>query len=229
MLEPLAVSVGRVASETMSLRPSDSGYPASLKALRNPPQALFMKGDETLLARRCVAVVGTRTAPQKTLDFARKLSSELAEAGFVVVSGGARGIDTAAHLGALEGGGKTIAVLPSSFGNPYPPENASLFERISENGLLVTEYAPGEALQRYMFVQRNRITASLSGAVVVIASGVDGGSMRQANEAAKQGKAVFCPDPSLGLEPSEGVLSLLESGKAKPFKTARELIAKIKA
>ncbi|QUS36691.1 DNA-processing protein DprA [Falsirhodobacter algicola] len=167
----------------------DAAYPPALAAIADAPPVLWMRGDADLLARPMVAVVGARNASSLGVRMARKLAFALAEAGQVVASGLARGIDTAAHEAALEGG--TLAVLAGGVDVPYPPENAALAERIAEQGCLLSEQPPGTQPQARHFPLRNRIVSGLSHAVVVVEAAARSGSLITAREALEQGREVF--------------------------------------
>lgn len=206
----------------------DKEYPAVLHSIADKPKVLFVKGDVGLLEKPSVAIVGTRQPSEKAALFAKELASSLSK-NFNIVSGGAEGIDSMAHLGALENSGKTVCILGSGFSSMFPPSNSGLFEEIAEKGLLVTEQMPDVAGNRFSLLQRNRITSALSRAVFVIASNEKGGSMWQAELAWRQKRYIFVPSLKLGLEPSSGIKQLLDKGRAVEFDTfekAGELVGK---
>lgn len=188
----------------------DPAYPPLLAALENAPPALILRGDMALLARPCVAMVGARNASAAACRFARQLAIGLVDHGATVVSGLARGIDTAAHQGALAGG--TVGVIASGIDIVFPPENAELQERIARQGLLVTEQPPGtEPLARF-FPARNRIIAGLSLGTVVVEAAPRSGSLITARIAAEAGRDVMAV-PGLPLDPrAQGCNLLIREG-----------------
>ena len=168
---------------------NDANYPADLADIADPPPILWAIGDLGLLSRPMVAMVGARNASSLGTRMARKMASELAEAGFVVVSGLARGIDTAAHLAALEGG--TIAVQAGGVDVIYPKENATLTDDIGKSGLRLSEIAIGTQPQARHFPSRNRIISGLAKAVVVVEAAARSGSLITARDALDQGRDVL--------------------------------------
>lgn len=188
----------------------DPAYPPLLAELENAPPALIVRGDSALLARPCVAMVGARNASAAACRFARQLAIGLVEQGATVVSGLARGIDTAAHQGALAGG--TVGVIASGIDIVFPPENAELQERVARQGLLVTEQPPGtEPLARF-FPARNRIIAGLSLGTVVVEAAPRSGSLITARIAAEAGRDVMAV-PGSPLDPrAQGCNLLIREG-----------------
>jgi len=187
-------------------------YPEALRAIDPPPPVLWALGDAALLGRRSVAVVGARVASAAGCRFARGLAADLGAAGLVVVSGLARGVDAAAHEGALETG--TIAVLGGGIGDVYPAENAGLYARIAERGLIVSESEPGRRAQARDFPRRNRIISGLSVAVVVVEAEQRSGSLITARLAAEQGREVLAV-PGSPLDPrARGCNDLIRQGAA---------------
>jgi DNA processing protein len=159
---------------------------------RNAPAFLYVKGRAELLRQgRRVAVVGSREASDLGLKRAARLAHALADNGIIVVSGLARGIDTAAHLAAIERGGSTIAVLGTPLDACNPPSNAELQERIGAEHLLVTQFARGERIQRHNFILRNRTMALVSDASVIVEAGEGSGSLSQGWEALRLGRPLF--------------------------------------
>ena len=185
-------------------------YPAALAALDTAPPILTYRGDTTLGARPAVAIVGARNASAAAVKLARQFAGELAEAGFVVVSGLARGIDGAAHQAALNGG--TIGVIASGIDVAYPPEHADLQEAIATGGLLLTEQPPGtEPLARH-FPARNRIIAGLAVGTLVVEAAPKSGSLITARLAGEAGREVMAV-PGSPLEPrSQGCNQLIREG-----------------
>jgi len=141
---------------------SDSRYPAWLRVLPDPPPVLWARGDLSVLEQPSVAIVGSRAASQYAKTVARSLAAGLARAGLAVTSGLARGVDGAAHLGCLDAGGRTIAVVGTGVDVVYPAEHAELAERIANAGLLVSELEPGAPPNAWHFPRRNRIISGLS-------------------------------------------------------------------
>ncbi|MDZ4111403.1 MAG: DNA-processing protein DprA [Brevundimonas sp.] len=188
----------------------DADYPEMLAAVDPPPPLLWTLGDAGLMARPCIAVVGARIASAGGQRIARGLSQQLGEAGHVVVSGLARGIDGAAHTGALPTG--TIAVLGGGVDDVYPPDNADLYARIAEQGCILSESPMGAKAQARDFPRRNRIISGLSRGVVVVEAELRSGSLITARLAAEQGRDVFAV-PGSPLDPrSRGPNELLRQG-----------------
>lgn len=174
------------------LTSDDDGYPASLRAVADAPPTLFVRG--TLPTKRAIAIVGTRTPSEYAREMAYQIAVKLAERNCTVISGLARGIDTAAHLSALNVDGQTVGVLGSGVNKVYPPENQELAEHICKRGALVSEVAPLEAPSSSRLVARNRIISGLSSAVIVVETGEDGGAMYAAKRAREQGRRVYTLD-----------------------------------
>ncbi len=192
----------------------EPGYPARLAHLSDPPPVLRLRGDPALLEGPAVAVVGARNASANGCAFARTMARELADAGLLVVSGLARGIDTAAHEGALGRPGGTAAVLACGLDIAYPPENAALTEAIAEAGLLLSEQPFGESPRAKHFPRRNRLIAALSLAVVVVEAAERSGSLMTARLAAELGREVMAV-PGTPLDPRHrGTNRLLREGAA---------------
>lgn len=167
----------------------EEDFPAGLKALEPPPPVITLLGHVTLLRREMIAMVGARNASALGRAFAGQLALGLGEAGLVVASGLARGIDTAAHDAALATG--TVAVVAGGIDVVYPPENQALYERIQAQGAILSEMPPGEAPQARHFPRRNRIIAGLSRGVVVVEAAERSGSLITASYALEQGREVF--------------------------------------
>ncbi|QJU60373.1 DNA-protecting protein DprA [Sphingomonas sp. AP4-R1] len=185
-------------------------YPALLAELEDAPVALIVLGDVALAARPAVAMVGARNASAAAIRFARALAHDLAGEGRVIVSGLARGIDTAAHVGALEGG--TIAVVAGGADIVYPPENERLQRAIAERGLLVAEQPPGTEPRARHFPYRNRIIAGLAAGTVVVEAAPKSGSLITARLAAEAGRDVMAV-PGSPLDPrAQGCNLLIREG-----------------
>ena len=188
----------------------DADYPDMLAAVDPPPPLLWALGDASLMARPCIAVVGARIASAGGQRIARGLSQQLGEAGHVVVSGLARGIDAAAHAGALPTG--TVAVLGGGVDDVYPPDNADLYAQIVDRGCVVSESRIGARAQAKDFPRRNRIISGLSRGVIVIEAELKSGSLITARLAGEQGRDVFAV-PGSPLDPrSRGPNELLRQG-----------------
>jgi len=190
---------------------TEAGYPPLLREIHDPPIGLYRKGSFAF-DRPCVAIVGSRRTTLYGKEIAAKLGTELARAGFCVASGLARGIDTAAHEGALAAGGKTVAVLGHGIDLVYPPENLALFREIEANGALLSEFPFSRRADRQSFAMRNRIVAGMSVALIVIESDVDGGSMITAKFAADQGRPVFAVPGRIDQPSSAGCHQLIRDG-----------------
>ena len=188
----------------------DADYPDMLAAVDPPPPLLWTLGDASLMARPCIAVVGARIASAGGQRVARGLAQQLGEAGHVVVSGLARGIDAAAHTGALPTG--TVAVLGGGVDDIYPPDNADLYAQIAEQGCVVSESPVGARAQAKDFPRRNRIISGLSRGVIVVEAELRSGSLITARLAGEQGRDVFAV-PGSPLDPrSRGPNELLRQG-----------------
>lgn len=188
----------------------ESGYPACLAAVDDAPPLLSVLGNPLLFARPAIAMVGARNASLAGRRFAQHLAADLGAAGFVVVSGMARGVDTAAHEGALATG--TVAVLAGGVDNIYPPENAALHQRIVQGGAVVSEMAPGTVPQASHFPRRNRIISGMALGVVVVEASPRSGSLITARLALEQGREVFAV-PGSPLDPRcQGPNDLIRQG-----------------
>lgn len=196
----------------VALTPRDPGYPPLLSGTANPPRVLYVRGRIAPEDRLAIAVVGARRATPAGLDLAERIGRDLARRGFTVVSGLARGIDAAAHRGALDGGGRTIAVLGSGLDRVYPPEHEGLARSIAERGALLSEKPFGTAPLAGHFPERNRIIAGMSWATVVVEAARDSGSLITANLALEEGRLVFAVPGGVGEPNAEGTNALLRSG-----------------
>lgn len=189
----------------------DEGYPKMLKEIHDPPIGLYRKGDY-LFEQPCIAIVGSRRTTLYGQSVAKKLGAELARMGFCVVSGLARGIDTAAHEGALSVGGKTAAVLGTGIDIIYPSENLGLYRKIAETGAVLSEFPFGRKADRQSFAMRNRIVSGISEAVVVVESDVSGGAMITARFAGEQGRLLFAVPGRIDQATSKGCHQLIRDG-----------------
>lgn len=189
---------------------SDPDYPPLLRHIDSAPPLLCVRGRSSMLPKPAVGIVGSRRASAGGITLARQFASDLGRAGYVIVSGLARGIDTAAHVASLETG--TIAVMAGGIDVIYPPQNEALAARIVETGLLVTEMMPGASPQAQHFPRRNRIIAGLSLGVLVVEAAERSGSLITARLAIEQGREVFAV-PGSPLDPrSGGTNGLIRNG-----------------
>ncbi len=201
-------------------------YPNTLRRLYDPPPLLYYRGDFSLLKKDAVAVVGARKATAYGKKVAFQLAADLATGGLVVVSGMARGIDTAAHRGALDVKGKTIAVLGSGVDVCYPKQNKELYDIIREEGLIVSEFPPHAEPEAKHFPIRNRIISGLSLGVVVVEAAQKSGSLITADLALEQGKEVFAvPGPVTSFN-SSGTNNLIKEG-AVLVENAADVLAQL--
>jgi DNA processing protein len=190
----------------------DDDYPELLRRTADPPARLFVLGRRSLLQRPAVAIVGSRRATPYGVNVASRVARELAAAGVVVVSGLARGIDTAAHIAALDAGGATIAVLGTGIDVAYPRSNRRLQDRIAAEGLVLSEFADGTEPRPQNFPVRNRIIAGLSLGVIVIEAGERSGSLITARLAAEEGREVFAVPGSVFSHATKGAHKLIQDG-----------------
>ncbi|MGD9902451.1 MAG: DNA-processing protein DprA [Vicinamibacterales bacterium] len=220
-----ALDAGRTTGqEPLSL--ADGNYPAALKAIPDPPPVLWVRGQPSALAAtRLVAVVGARAATRPGLEVAAALASGLATAGVVVVSGLARGIDTAAHRAALEAGGTGVAVLGSGLDRPYPAEHAPLADALTGRGALVSECLPGTPPLAHHFPLRNRIISGLAAATVVVEASEKSGSLITAATALDQGREVMAVPGPVGPGRHRGAHALLRDGATLVERAEDVLIA----
>lgn len=206
------------------LTPEDEAYPAALRSLPDLPMALYVRGDVSCMCEQLViALVGSRNASMYSLDVARQISRDLARAGAVIVSGGALGVDSAAHTGALYAKGKTVAVLGCGLNVPYLQKNVALREEIAQNGALISEYPLDTPAKPANFPLRNRIISGLSSGVLVIEAGEKSGSLITARYASEQGRDVFGVPGDLTSMDYTGVNRLIRDG-AKPVFSARDVL-----
>ena len=196
------------------LLPGDADFPPLLAEIAEPPAALFVWGDATILSRPAAAIVGSRDHTPYGASAAHLLTSGVARAA-VVVSGMARGLDAIAHAAALEAGGTTVGVLGNGFGVVYPAANRALYERVSREGCLVSELPPGERPRVSTFPRRNRIIAGLAGVTVVVEAAVGSGALITADCALEQGRSVLAVPGPITSPTSEGCNKLIQQG-AKP-------------
>ncbi len=194
------------------ITPMDDEYPSALKTIHDPPLALYVRGSLLPKDGKALAIVGSRATSHYGLNAADRLAYQLGQVGFTVVSGLARGTDTAAHCGVMKGGGRTIAVLGGAIDCLYPPENEGLADKIAKNGAVVSEYPMGRQADRMTFPYRNRIISGLSMGVLLIESDLKGGSMHTADAAMEQGRTVFALPGRIDTPGARGPHKLIKNG-----------------
>lgn len=214
-------------ADAVALTPDDAAYPDAFRKLDDAPYLLFAVGNLDLLATEGLAVVGTRAPSHYGLATTTKLVEAVAKEGLTIVSGMARGIDAAAHATALAAGGGTVGVLGNGIEQAYPPENARLFEKVREKGLLITEFAPGEQPNAGNFPRRNRLIAALSLAVLVVEMGEKSGARHTVDYALAQGKDVYAVPGPISSDVSAGTNLLLKDG-ATLVTSARDILEGIR-
>ena len=204
---------------------SDGGFPPLLRAIHDPPPGLFLRGPAAveLLSRAAVAIVGARACSPYGAEVARLLGRELAAAGLVVVSGLARGVDGAAHRGALDAGGSTVAVLGCGIDRDYPAAHAGLAREIGEHGLVVSEYAPGVEPAPWRFPARNRLIAGLARVTVVVEARERSGALITADLALEEGREVMACPGEITSALSAGTNALLRLG-ATPLARVEDVL-----
>jgi DNA processing protein len=216
----------RAAARDIDVVPwSDPRYPAALTSIVDPPPVLWIRGVVDALHATGVAIVGSRAGSAYALAVAERLATDLASRGVVVVSGLARGVDAAAHRGALKGGA-TVAVLGSGVDVLYPPEHAPLAREIEKEGAVVSELVPGTPPQRWFFPLRNRIISGLCRAVVVIEAGERSGSLITARCALDQGREVLAVPGNVLSGRNRGAHGLLRDG-AKIVESADDILEEL--
>jgi len=198
-------------------------YPAALSRIEDPPALLYYRGDLSDRDQQAVAIIGSRYCTSYGKRAAERIAGGLARAGVTVVSGLARGIDGAAHRGALDAGGRTIAVLAGGLSRIYPPEHADLAAAVEQNGCLLSETPMTVQPQPGMFPARNRIISGLSRAVVIIEAGQKSGALITAQHAAEQGREVFAVPGPVDSEASAGANWLLRNG-ARLIRSADDIL-----
>lgn len=222
-----AAAIARAAAS--GIRPiawTDAAYPAPLAAIADPPLVLWIRGDPGALSAPCVAIVGSRAASPHGLAVSARLASELAASDLVVVSGLARGIDSAAHRGALDGGGTTVAVLGSAVDVIYPAEHAPLAREIEKKGAVISELVPGTPPLAMFFPRRNRIISGLSRAIVVVEANEKSGSLITARCALEQGRDVLAVPGNVLSGRNRGAHGLLRDG-ARLVESADDILEEL--
>ncbi|MEW6305403.1 MAG: DNA-processing protein DprA [Verrucomicrobiota bacterium] len=203
---------------------SDEDYPPLLREIYDPPIVLYVKGALTAKDRNAVAMVGSRRTTHYGLEVARKLAYQMAYVGVTIVSGGARGIDTAAHQGALSAKGRTVAVLGTGINIVFPAENADLFERIAANGAVMTQFPFNRQADKQSFPIRNRIVAGMTLGTVVVEANLNSGALITANMATDYGRQVFAVPGRIDSPQSKGCHNLIKKG-AKLCEDAEDVLS----
>jgi DNA processing protein len=217
-----SVSDGERALEAVAvlggaaLIPSDNGFPAVLRSIPDPPLLLFVLGRLALLARPAVAIVGSRDHTRYGAEICRQIASLVARSGGVVVSGMARGLDATAHQAALDANGPTIGVLGNGLGVIYPAANRELYEQVARDGLLVSEFPPGERPNAGSFPRRNRLVSGLARVTVVVEAAEGSGALITADTALQQGSDVVAVPGPITSPTSFGTNRLIRDG-ATPY------------
>lgn len=206
------------------LTQSDELYPASLREIYDPPLVLYVKGALSAKDKNAVALVGSRMTTHYGIETARKLAYQLAYLGVTVVSGGARGVDTSAHQGALTAKGRTIAVLGTGINLVFPAENADLFERIAANGAVITQFPFNRPADKQSFPIRNRIVAGMTLGTVVVEANLSSGALITANFATEYGRQVFAVPGRIDSPRSKGCHDLIKKG-AKLCEGAEDILS----
>jgi DNA processing protein len=207
----------------------DAEYPARLKEIPDPPVLYYLRGEYSPLFQYAISVVGTRTPSDHSRKVARQIAQGLGSRGVTVVSGMALGIDSIAHEGALQAGGRTIAVLGSGIDVIYPPSNRKLYDRICKQGAVITEYPPGTTPEPHHFPQRNRIISGISIGTVIIEAGHKSGALITATTAIEQGRELFAVPGPAGSPKCAGNNRLLKDGTANMIETADEIIENLRS
>jgi DNA processing protein len=206
------------------LTQTDEEYPELLRQIYDPPVVLYLKGQLTSRDKNAVAIVGSRQTTHYGLETARKLGYQLAYVGVTVVSGGARGIDTAAHQGALTARGRSVAVLGTGINLVFPSENADLFERLAANGAVVTQFPFNRQADKQSFPIRNRIVAGMTLGTVVVEAGLSSGALITAHFATEYGRQVFAVPGRIDSPRSKGCHDLIKKG-AKLCEGAEDILS----
>jgi len=216
----------------IAVTPRDPEYPPRLLDLQRAPDPLWIDGDPTALAAPAIAIVGTRRMTAYGERIARELAVACANAGIVVVSGLAQGIDSAAHRGVLDGGGRTVAVLGEGitlFLATIRGRRRPLVHRIRTGGAIVSEYAPNFCAQPWTFAKRNATVAALAKAIVIVEAGERSGALITAADARRLARPVYAVPGPLGSTPSVGTNALIAAGRARVLVSAEGLLADLGA
>jgi DNA processing protein len=216
--------LNRIGGRVITLK--DETYPKRLKEIYDPPALLYMRGELKKEDELAVAIVGSRKTTPYGRWFTEKVSQELALHGVTIVSGMARGIDALAHLGAVSGGGRTIAVLGCGVDIIYPSENRNLFSQIIDHGAVLSEFPLGSPPEGGHFPRRNRIISGLSIGVVVVQANERSGSLITAEYALEQGREIFAVPGNVGADTSRGTHRLIKEG-AKLVESSEDILEEI--
>ncbi len=205
----------------------DTDYPHLLKRIYSPPILLYLTGNFTESDKYSISIVGTRHPTQYGINETEKITNELLEYNITIVSGLARGIDTVAHKTAVKSGGRTIAVTGSGLDVIYPPENKKLFEKIRENGIIISEFKCGTKPDAPNFPKRNRIISGLSLGTLVVESKITGGALQTASHALDQNREVFAVPGKISTPQSSGCNRLIQKGEAKLVTSAEDILIEL--
>jgi DNA processing protein len=222
ILEEETVRIERLQGKIITIW--DDEYPPLLKNIYDPPIIIYTLGQFEEVDNSSIAVVGTRMITNYGRVQTERITTGLVEQGVTIVSGMARGVDSIAHETTLKRGGRTIAVIGSGLDVIYPAENRKLFERIREQGVVITEFEFGTQPDAQNFPKRNRIISGLSLGVVVIETATKGGAMQTAHMALDQNREVFAVPGNLGIKQSEGTNKLIQKGEAKLVMKAEDVL-----
>lgn len=203
-------------------------YPENLRHIYSPPRVLYVKGNLLPEDYYNIAIVGSRRASLYGRETAEKLARQLAERGFTVTSGMARGIDTSAHTGVLKAAGRTIAVLGCGINIAYPPENKNLMDKIADSGAVISEFPINTAPHRHNFPIRNRIISGLALGVVIVEAAQKSGALITASFALEQGREVFSVPGKIDVPTSRGTLGLIKDG-AKLVEDVEDILEEIRS
>jgi DNA processing protein len=214
----------KVGGKIVTLK--DDAYPKHLKDIYDPPPLLYVRGELRGEDELAIAIVGSRKTSPYGRWFTEKIGQDLACHGVTIVSGMARGIDSVAHKGALQGGGRTIAVLGCGIDVIYPSENRDLFYQIVEHGAVLSEFPMGSPPEGGHFPKRNRIISGLSIGVVIVQASTGSGSLITAGYALEQGREVFAVPGNVGAEGSRGTNQLIKEG-AKLVESSEDILEEI--
>lgn len=224
VVEKELVLLKEAGGKMITLR--DEDYPMRLKDIYDPPALLYVRGELRREDELAIAIVGSRKTSPYGRWFTEKIGQDLARHGVTVVSGMARGIDSVAHMGALQGGGRTIAVLGCGVDVIYPSENRNLFHQIIEHGAVLSEFPMGSPPEGGHFPRRNRIISGLSIGVVIVQASAESGSLITAGYALEQGREVFAVPGNVGAEGSRGTNQLIKEG-AKLVESTEDILEEI--
>ena len=205
----------------------EDAYPTALKRIYDPPLMLFARGAILREDDVSIAIVGTREPSSYGVQMAQRLAEGMVHAGLTVVSGLARGVDTAAHASALRHGGRTLAIIGSGVDVLYPPENKGLAERMMAQGAILSEYPMGTKPDAVNFPRRNRIISGMTLGTIVVETGIDGGALITAAAALDQNREVFALPSSVNPNHPSGANRLIHEGKALLIESVEEVLQEL--